>query len=113
MHLVLSPGALTTRGQRYVATDASDRVWATSRQPFYAAARALLEAGHSPDEVLTASHAGSSIVAMRSTIGEAAKWTVEEDANGRMRRRPWQARPEGGATLPEGVTVAGGVLKNA
>ena len=59
-----------------------------TRQPFYASPRELLRLGHSPDELLTASHLGSTTIAMRSTIGEAAKWTVSEsDTKGLQRAR--------------------------
>jgi hypothetical protein len=67
----------------------------SSRQPFFTAARALLEQGADPAAVLTASHTGSSIVALRSTVGEAAKWMVEEgDNSGVMRRRRCRPQPE-------------------
>lgn len=54
-----------------------------SSTPFYSAARALLDEGVSPDTVLTMRHDGSSIVSLRSTVGQAAKLTVvEEDKKG-------------------------------
>lgn len=65
------------------------RVVATSRQPFYDAARALQREGHCADTPLTARHRGSGIVAMRSTVGEAAKWSVTERDRGGLRCVPW------------------------
>ena len=52
-----------------------------SRTPFFAAARALLAAGVDPATTLAMRHHGSTTVAMRSTVGEAAKWTVREEPN--------------------------------
>ena len=82
------------------------RLLVTSREPLYAAARVLLAEGVSPDEVLEAQHASSPIVAMRSTVGEAAKWTVEETDKGGMQRRKW--RPFGSPRQdgPPGLEVA-------
>jgi hypothetical protein len=53
-------------------------VVASSRRPFLDGARVLLQQGHHPDQRLVMRHRGSSIDAMRGTIGEAAKWTVME-----------------------------------
>lgn len=62
----------------------------TSRQPFYDAARTLLRLGYDPSEPIEARHIGSTLVAMRGTLGEAAKWTISEtDAAGLAKRR-WQ-----------------------
>jgi hypothetical protein len=64
-----------------------------SHQPFLDAARVLLAEGVAPEAVLDARHQGSAIVAMCSTVGEAAKWTiVERDGQG-LRREPWHPRP--------------------
>jgi hypothetical protein len=41
--------------------------------------RALLETGVDPAEPIAMRHPGSAAIAMRSTVGEAAKWTVRED----------------------------------
>jgi hypothetical protein len=64
-----------------------------TRQPFFEAARELRAAGVSPETELTASHAGSKIVAMRSTVGAAAKWTIEERDRGGLRKRLWRPFP--------------------
>lgn len=49
-----------------------------TRQPFFDGARSLLKLGVDPEAVLVASHVGSKIEAMRSTVGEAARWSVTE-----------------------------------
>jgi hypothetical protein len=64
-----------------------------SRQPFLDGARALLAAGVAPETVLEARHRGSAIVALRSTVGEAARWTIEESDRDGLRRRLWRPRP--------------------
>lgn len=58
--------------------------------PFYSAARVLLDEGVSPDTVLTMRHEGSSIVSMRSTIGEAARLTVTEEDKKGLRVRKYR-----------------------
>lgn len=49
-------------------------------------------------------HAGSTTIAMRSTVGEAARWTIEESDGGGLRRRIWRPHSNaapGGAGAPE------------
>jgi hypothetical protein len=65
------------------------RLTNATRQPFYDGARALLAAGVAPDTHLTASHAGASTVALQSTVGEAAKWSVAERDSGGLKRIPY------------------------
>lgn len=77
---------------RYKATVGGEEL-CRSRQPFYDAARALLAEGYAPETVLEARHQGSDIVAMRGTVGEAAKWTVQERDRGGLRRVPWKPHP--------------------
>ncbi|MBN9442311.1 hypothetical protein [Bosea sp. (in: a-proteobacteria)] len=69
---------ITPKGQLYEARLGGD-ILTTSRTPFLSSARALLERGHSPDTVLTMSHAGEEIIALRGTIGAAAPLTVTEN----------------------------------
>ena len=73
----------------------------TSREPLYSSARVLLAEGLDPETVLEAQHAGSPIVAMRSTIGEAARWTVSETDKGGLRKRLWQPFPNPTQQGPE------------
>ena len=78
MHLTLVPYRLNNSGQHYAALDEAGEVVVTSRQPFYAAARALQAQGYDDEVVLTASHRGSPGIGMRSTIGAAAVWSATE-----------------------------------
>lgn len=96
MHLTLRKAKLTDRGQRYAAM-LDGEVIATSRQPFYAAARALQAQGYDDEIALTASHEGSPLVAMRSTIGRAAVWSVAEGDRTGLSRIEYQDRPRGSA----------------
>ena len=75
---------------RYDAVLPDGRVLARSRQPLFAAARTLLSEGFAPETAITARHAGSEIVAMRSTVGEAAQWTVKERDKGGLSKERWQ-----------------------
>jgi hypothetical protein len=60
-------------------------------QPLLDGARVLLAQGAQPDAVITTRHAGSPHIALRSTIGVAAKWTVQESATVGPRFRKWVA----------------------
>jgi len=71
-------------GGRYTARDPdSGRVLATSREPFFAAARQLLAEGADPTTPLVMRWGGSSVDALRSTVGTAAGLTVVENDRGR------------------------------
>jgi hypothetical protein len=65
-------------GQGRFAAMFAGRELCRSRTPLLTAARVLLEEGWSPDCPLHGSHEGSPIVALRSTIGAAARLTVWE-----------------------------------
>ncbi|MDF2995103.1 MAG: hypothetical protein K0R27_740 [Xanthobacteraceae bacterium] len=71
---------------RYAAL-VEGEVIVTSRQPFYASARALLKRGVYPETPITMRHEGSSIASMRSTVGHASQWRVEESDAGGLRIR--------------------------
>lgn len=77
------------------------RVLARSRQPLLDAARGLLAEGMAPETVLVARHAGSSTIAMRSTVGEAAKWTIKERDRGGLRKELWQPHPKAGEPMED------------
>ena len=64
----------------------SERILCTSRQPFFDGARVLLAEGVEPATVYEARHQGSTRVAMRSTVGEAAKWTVTVSDTGGLQK---------------------------
>lgn len=89
MILDLRPAMLGAKGQRYAAA-LDGRVLCTSRQPLFDAARVLLSEGAPPDAVLAARHVGTPTIAMRSTVGEAAQWAIEERNRGGLRRLPWR-----------------------
>jgi hypothetical protein len=54
----------------------------SSRTPFYSAARVLQKRGVKPETQLIMKHQHSDTVAMRSTVGAAAKLTIHEGPNG-------------------------------
>lgn len=63
-----------------------------SDTPFFCAARVLLREGVSPSEPLTMTHKGSEVVCLTSTVGRAARWTVEDSDKG-VRYRPYKPSP--------------------
>lgn len=65
----------------------------TSRTPLLSAARALLAEGVPPETVLLMKHEGSDVVAMRTTVGAAAKLTVAERDRDSPRFTRWKAQP--------------------
>lgn len=70
-------------GRGRFAASVDGRVLCDSRTPFLDAARTLLSEGVSPNEILTASHEGSPVVAMKASVGKAAGLTViEKDSEG-------------------------------
>jgi hypothetical protein len=78
MHITLRP-----LGRGRFRSSIAGRALCESRTPFFDAARTLLSEGVSPNEILTASHEGSPVVAMRASIGKAAGLTViEKDGEG-------------------------------
>lgn len=82
MHITVSPAG---RGRFHAHL--GDRLITTSETPFYSAARILRAEGVLPQEPLTMSHAGSNAVALRSTVGEAALFTVQDNDHGIRTRR--------------------------
>lgn len=79
MNITLRPAG---RGGRYAAL-LNGRVLVESRTPIFDAGRVLLSEGVSPDEPLIASHEGSSVISMTTTVGKAAVLTViEKDSEG-------------------------------
>jgi len=67
-----------------------DTLLCTSRIPFFDGARALIKLGHSPCSPLTLCHAGKDYVSIRSSIGEAAKYTVIENGKTGPRLRKYE-----------------------
>lgn len=72
-------------------TDGSVLV-ASSRQPFFEAARQLIKLGYDPATVLVVRHVGSDIDCLTATAGEAAKLAVRED-RGPPRFIQWEPGP--------------------
>jgi hypothetical protein len=79
------------RPGRYAAVLPDGRVLVQSRQPLLDGARKLLAEGVPPDTVIETRHEGSTIVAQRTTVGEAAKWTVKEHDKGGLQRKRYEA----------------------
>jgi hypothetical protein len=63
----------------------------TSRQPVFDGARALIERGHHPEELMCADQNGHLVFI--ATIGENARWTIEESDKAGLRKRPWRELP--------------------
>jgi hypothetical protein len=68
------------------------KLLSSSRQPLLDAARVLPAQGIPPETPLAMQHKGSATIAMTSTVGEAAKLTVEEEPGG-PRFRKWRPFP--------------------
>lgn len=102
IHIAVRPAKLTPSGQRYEARCGKDII-ATSRTPFLAAARALIDRGHSPDMVLTMSHEGDNTDSLRSTLGAAAGLRVVENDTAGPRFGRYRPPPaEGGFPVVTG-----------
>jgi hypothetical protein len=90
-HIMIHNVVFTPAGPgKYRAPLGSMAITKPTRQPFYDAARALIELGYAPETVIVARHAGSDTVAMRGTIGELAQWTIKERDRGGLRKERWQ-----------------------
>ena len=75
----------------------------SSRQPFCDSARRLLELGYPADALLVMRHHGGLIDSLHSTIGTAAKLTVEENRHGSPAFRLYRKAPP---SIGEGPPVA-------
>jgi hypothetical protein len=109
---VKATGDSTNRGPTFDGYTAGRQVVSRSTQPFLDGARVLLGEGADPDSRYAMRHDGSDIDALVSTIGYAARWTIEEgespprlrrhvpyDAMSRSRERPPMRFNEAPATL--------------
>ena len=76
-----------------------------SRTPFLSAARVLLAEGIDPRTRIWMKHAHSSVVSLRSTVGEAAGLTVDETSAPRFQK--YVAPDLGGPRRGEGVVQDG------
>ncbi|MGV2979854.1 hypothetical protein ACERNI_06545 [Camelimonas sp. ID_303_24] len=77
--ITVRPAKVTARGQTFDAFHEGQHI-TTSRTPFYAAARKLVEEGHDPDALLVMRHVGKDMDCLKQRLGVAAKLTVREDA---------------------------------
>jgi hypothetical protein len=91
IEIIISP---PLRGTRWRATWLGNEL-ACSRTPLLSAARELQRRGVRDDAVLAMRHAGSDIVAMRTTVGAAARLTVKEGPTRFVVYDPSGGRPEG------------------
>jgi hypothetical protein len=66
------------RGRFYARLEASSRPLVISRQPFLDGARLLLEAGVDPDVRIVSRHELMPYDGLQSTVGAAARWTVDD-----------------------------------
>ena len=78
------------KSDRFDAIMPDGRVLVRSRQPLFDGARVLLAEGVPPETCIAVRHRGSTIVAMRRRLGDAAKWTIEESDKGGLRKRMWK-----------------------
>ena len=90
IQLVVTPVGHHRPGRFHVALASGVPLPRSTRQPLFDGARALLKLGHDPERLIEVSHLGSAIVAMRATVGEAARWLIEEPDRGGLRKRLWK-----------------------
>ena len=92
IHPVKPPMASKSRPGRFIACLGERVLHSATRQPLLDCARILLGEGADPTARIEMRHAGAEYVALSSTIGAAAKLTVEElTNNGVPRFRTWRA----------------------
>jgi len=84
------------------------KLLSSSRQPLLDTARVLLAEGVPPETSNAMQHKGSATIAMTSTVGEAAKLTVEEESDG-PRFRKWRPFPAGWSARAGDESDAGAV----
>jgi hypothetical protein len=78
----------------YFQTRVGSRALCTSREPFLAGARALLQAGYAASAAIVMRSPGCDVDRLRSTIGAAARLTVSEDTVKSPRFRRFKARQD-------------------
>ena len=95
--VTISPAA---RPGEFAVYTGGRQLLAGSQQPLLDSARALLAEGHAVDAVLVMRHRGSSIDALRSTIGVAAALTVTDSRHGTPTFRAFRRGPAGVVAAP-------------
>lgn len=102
--LVMAPAG----AGKFRAVVGSMAITKPARQPLFDGARALLALGHDPAEVVAARHAGSDTIAMHGTLGDLARWTIEERDQGGMRRALWKPREMADSSFAQAPETAEG-----
>jgi hypothetical protein len=86
---------------RFHAYAETSRKLCTSRTPFLTAARILLlRDGLPPETLIVMRHHGSAVIALWSTVGQAAALRVLDGSNGTPLFRPYDFRVEGRTCQP-------------
>jgi hypothetical protein len=98
MHLIIVAPIPARPG--YYTARCDGRLLCRSRQPFLDGARELLASGYPANAAIVMKHAGSHVEALRSTVGAAARLTVEIDEQGRPIFRQWRGPRTRGAAPP-------------
>lgn len=81
--LIVTPSSANKFEARF---EGQTQILCTSRQPFLDAARALLDQGYDPDNILLMRHEGSDVDSLRGKLGVAATLTVDESNTPRFRK---------------------------
>jgi hypothetical protein len=88
LHPVFDRHGVRLHGKFVVMLDG--RRLCVSRQPLLEAARVLIREGIDPTTPIATRHTGADFDAMTSTVGAAAKWTVEEGNTVSPTLRRWR-----------------------
>jgi hypothetical protein len=91
--------AHSSRGPLFDSAVDGRTIITRSTQPLLDGARALIAEGVDPARRIVMRHAGSDVDALRSTVGAAAKLTLEEGER-LPTLRPWKPSPHAAVTPP-------------
>jgi hypothetical protein len=92
--LVVTPYP-SSAGKFKARLEGQKQILRASKQPFLDGARALLEQGYDPDNILVMRHAGSDLDSLRGKLGVAATLTVDESNTPRFRKWKTYSSREG------------------
>jgi hypothetical protein len=106
LRVILSKPHLGARAPKYEARLEDESVLlCVSREPEFAAARALLGLGYAPEELMTTRWEGSAHDAIvPATLGHLAKWTVKERDKSGLQVERWQPQPQNAVSSPRGAS---------
>jgi hypothetical protein len=93
MPIVILATPVKGRPGHFTAHAGARLLCSSTREPFLAGARRLLELGYEPKAVIVLRGPGSTTDRLRSTVGSAARLTVEESDRRSPRFRLWKAPP--------------------